>query len=354
MFIRNAWYVAAWDHELGDTPLARTILGDPVVLFRTEGGQAVALEDRCCHRRYPLSRGAVKGEGIQCGYHGLEFAADGACVRVPGQDTVPSAARVRCYPVVERHRWVWIWMGDPAQADPEQITDFHWLDDPAWGAKGTLMRTACHYELIVDNLLDLTHLAFVHGTTIGNPAVAEKADVKFHRSRDEVRVTRWMIDTPPPPTYVRAGGFEGNVDRWQIIHFTPPCFVRLDVGATDTGTGAPEGRRVGGIRMRNLNALTPETEHSTLYFWAQAHDFEPDNSELTDMIFEQVQTAFLEDKEVLEAQQATIDREPSAPQVDVNGDAGGLAARKINQRLLKAEGRTAAAGAAANSASSTA
>ncbi len=337
MFVRNAWYVAAWDHEVDKAPLARTILGEPVVIYRKQDGGVVALEDRCCHRRLPLSQGEVQGDRIQCAYHGMIYDQSGACVEIPWQKTITKAARVRSYPIVERHRWIWIWMGDAADADPDTITDFHWLDDAGWGAKGTRFHVQCNYKLIVENLLDLTHLAFVHRSTIGNDAVANAAAITCAHNDDEVTVTRWTLDQPPPPTYAKASGFEGNVDRWQIIHFTPPCFVRLDVGACDAGSGAPEGQRQGGIRMRNLNAITPESDTTTHYFWAQAHDFEVTNQAVTDLVFEQVKIAFSEDVAIFEAQQKMIDHDPEAPTINLSQDAGGIAAFKIIDDLVAQE-----------------
>jgi vanillate O-demethylase monooxygenase subunit len=338
MFLRNYWYVAASTQEIGRKPLGRVILGEPVVMFRTEGGTAVALEDRCPHRRLPLSMGKLVGDDVlQCHYHGLRFDRTGQCVRVPGQDMIPRTARVKSYPVVERYKWLWIWMGDPALADPATITDYHWLDDPNWGARPDYLYAQCNWQLVNDNLLDLTHLAFVHETTIGNMALVEHAAVKVERTPAGVRVTRWIIDKPAPPAFVKIGGFTGNVDRWQIIDYTPPSFIRLDVGATPTGTGAPEGKRVGGISMRNLNAMTPETETTTHYFWAQAHDFEPHNPEMTEKIFQQIKTAFLQDVEVFTAQQKNIDLDPDAPQIDINADSGGIQARRIVDRLWKEE-----------------
>jgi nitrite reductase/ring-hydroxylating ferredoxin subunit len=124
----------AYDNEIGRKPPGRTVLGEPVVLFRKQDGTPVALEDRCVHRHLPLSMGRLVGDTLQCHYHGLRYDGAGACVMVPGQDTIPPGARVKTYPVVERYRWLWIWMGDPARADPAGIADFHWLDDPAWGA----------------------------------------------------------------------------------------------------------------------------------------------------------------------------------------------------------------------------
>jgi hypothetical protein len=129
------------------------------------------------------------------------------------------------------------------------------------------------------------------------------------------------------------GGFAANVDRWQIIQFTPPAYVRLDVGATPTGTGAPDGRRVGGISMRNLNAITPETETTSHYFWGQAHDFDVNNAEMTEKVFQQIKMAFLEDVAVFTAQQRSMTLYPNAPQVDINADSGVIQARRIIDRL---------------------
>jgi phenylpropionate dioxygenase-like ring-hydroxylating dioxygenase large terminal subunit len=337
LFLRNYWYVAATDSEIGRKPLARTILGEPIVFFRTEAGVPAALEDRCAHRHLPLSMGKLDGDELQCHYHGLRFGTDGRCVRVPGQEHIPQGAKVRSYPVAERYHWLWIWMGDPALADPEKITDFHWLDDANWGAKSAYLYVEANWQLVVDNLLDLTHLAFVHDTTIGNMALAEFAKVKVDRTPNNVTVTRWTINHEPPPTFQKVGGLTGKVDRWQIIDFTPPAFLRLDVGATPTGTGAPQGKRVGGFAMRNLNAITPETETTSHYFWGQAQDIAPYNPETTNKIFEQIQTAFYEDVAVFSAQQKNINRFPNALQVDINADAGVLAARRILSRLYDAE-----------------
>ena len=337
MFLRNFWYVAAADDEIGRAPLGRMILGEPIVMFRTEDGLPVAFEDRCPHRHLPLSMGKLVGDTLQCHYHGLRFGADGRCVRIPGQDHIPKAAKAKTYPLAARYHWIWIWMGDPALADPAGIPDFHWLDDPEWGAKSSYLHVDANWQLIVDNLLDLTHLAFVHETTIGNAALVENAKVEVERSANNVVVTRWIVDAPAPPTFVKAGGFTANVDRWQIIDFIPPAFLRLDVGCTPTGTGAPQGRRTGGINMRNLNAVTPETETTSHYFWGQAHDWDVHNKALTDMLVDQITMAFLEDVAVFEAQQRNITLKPNAPQIDINADNGLIQARRILDRIHREE-----------------
>jgi vanillate O-demethylase monooxygenase subunit len=333
MYLRNYWYVAAAEEEVGEKPLGRMILGEPLVFARGEDGTVMAFEDRCAHRHLPLSMGKIVGNTLQCHYHGLRYDKTGKCVRVPGQDHIPMNARVKSYPAVERYRWIWIWMGDPALADPDQITDFHWFSDPNWGAKHSYLHVEANWQLVVDNLLDLTHLAFVHETTIGNMALVEHAAVKVQRAPNNVVVSRWIIDQPAPPTFVKVGGFTGNVDRWQVIDFAPPAFLRLDVGATPTGTGAPEGRRVGGISMRNLNAITPETETTSHYFWGQAHDFDVNNAEMTEKVFQQIKMAFLEDVAVFTAQQRSMTLYPDAPQVDINADSGVIQARRILDRL---------------------
>ncbi len=342
MFLRNCWYVAAWDHEVTRMDLLRRILLDePVVFYRTEEGRPVALADRCCHRHAPLSRGKLRGDALECPYHGFTYDPSGACIAIPGQSTIPPGARVRSYPVVERNHWIWIWMGDPALADPSTIEDFHWMDDPNWRFAGERLDLPGNYVLLVENLLDLSHLSFVHPTTLGTDKVAQ-TPMKSERLERGVRVTRWVMDSPAPPFFQRAGGFapDQQVDRWQIIDWTPAAFVRLDVGCALTGTGAREGDRSRGITMRNLNAITPETQRTTHYFWAQAHNFGLDKKWLTDLIFQNVHTAFLEDLAIVGAQQANIEQGGEPPRIDMNHDAGGIAARRMLEAMIADEQRT--------------
>lgn len=352
MFLMNTWYVAAFADEIAaGSVLGRQICGERIVLFRSAEGRIAAMEDRCCHRHYPLANGKVVGERLQCGYHGLEFDGTGRCVKVPSQAAVPADARVRSYPVVERHKLIWIWMGEPARADATQIVDFGWLDHPLWRHKGTRYHVQANYRLIIENLLDLTHLTFVHASTIGNYATTEAADTKTERGANDVTVTRWMVDTPPPPTYQKAGHFDGNVDRWQIINWQLPALIRLSVGAMATGHGARDlmradysgkvhrPRDVKSIGMFNFNMITPETERSTHYFWAQGHDFAIDNPEVTELVFSQVAIAFKQDWEVFELQQRNIDEKPDAPRIDLNGDAGGIQALRMLDREIAAEAR---------------
>ena len=343
VFVRNAWYVAAWQHELAaGQALAREILGTPVVLYRTADGTPAALEDRCCHRALPLSMGRVLDDRIECGYHGLQFDRAGHCVAVPGQSAIPPGARVPAFPLVERDRFVWIWMGDPGRMDPDDIPDFHWLDHPDWRAKPSYLHIRCNYQLLIDNLLDLSHLPFVHPTTLGEMGVAE-TPAETERTPRGVRTTRWIIDRPPPPMLAKLGGFVGNIDRWQIVDFIAPSAVILDVGGAPTGTGAPEGDRSRGMSNCNLNAITPETETSLHQFWAQAHSAKLTVPGITEGMHDQVRTAFLEDIAFLEAQQRRNGARPDAARIDINADAAHLQARRLMDRLRAEEAGEAAA-----------
>lgn len=204
------------------------------MIFRKEDGTAVALEDRRAHRRRPLTAGRLVGDTLVCGYHGLEYDCSGACTKVPGQ-IVPRGTRVTAYPCVERDRFVYVWMGDPRRADPAKIISFASMADPAWSITKVRLGVQANYLLIVDNLLDLSHVAFVHDSTIGNAPVAEAAAVITTRRGDAVRITREMIDVPAARTYAEFGRHRGRFDRWQLSEFRPPAYFFINNGSAATG-----------------------------------------------------------------------------------------------------------------------
>ena len=261
MFLRNGWYTALWSHELTDKPVGKTFLNEKVVLFRNASGKVGALEDCCCHRAAPLSMGELSGEYLACGYHGLKFDVNGRCVEVPGQPEVPPGAKVRSYPMHEKNNIVWIWMGDADKADAAKIPDLPWLSDPKWAATPGRLYVKTNYQFILDNLLDLTHVAHVHKKTIAGDPREATTPTKTERLNDGVRVGRWMIDFVPPPLFAKAGNFTENVDRWQFVTWHPPGIVYLDVGCAKAGTGAPQGDRSQGISIWSSHLITPETEH---------------------------------------------------------------------------------------------
>lgn len=233
--LKNFWYVAAEPEEIGQLPMSRTICNERIVFWRTGDGTPIAFEDRCCHRRMPLSKGTVVGDTLRCHYHGLEFDAAGACVHVPGQTAVTPDARVRAYPLVERYNRVWIWIGDPALADASEIVPFPWKDSEDWGDKGIYFHVNCDYRLIVD----------------------------------------WR-----PPEIVRLS-----------VGSAPDAAEGEDFAFIDLDHPTPNG----GFGRRNLNAITPETENTCHYFWSHAHDSKPITEETTDALFRQIRTAFRQD-----------------------------------------------------------
>jgi vanillate O-demethylase monooxygenase subunit len=315
----------------------RIIVDEPVVLFRSAEGAPIALEDRCCHRQAPLSMGKLTGNIVQCPYHGLQFDTTGKCVKVPSQDMVPASARVRSYPVVEKNHWIWLWPGDPAKADPALIEDFHWMDDPAWRFGGSYLHVEGNYQLVIENLLDTTHLPFLHPDTLGTDAFA-RSEFDVKREGDRITVSRWLMNELPAPFHQQMGGFADGikVDRWQITHFGPPCFVKLDVGSAPVGAGARQGDRSKGVNMWNLNAITPETEKTAHYFWAQAYNFRLNEPWVSNMLRAQIHTIFLQDMAIIQAQQKNMDLGPSAV-TNLGQDKAWLAMRNIVQRLFSEE-----------------
>lgn len=335
-FPRNAWYAAAWDREITGRLFPRMIAGEPIVMYRKRNGQCVALADACWHRLLPLSAGRLVADEVVCGYHGLRYDGSGRCVHMPSQETLNPSACVRSYPVVERHRFVWLWIGDPALADAARIPDLHWNDDPGWASDGELIRVRCNYKLVLDNLMDLTHETFVHGSSIGHRSVSESPFEVTHGNRG-VAVTRWMLDTEAPPFWARQLGQPGKVDRWQVIRFEAPCTIAIDVGVAPSGSGAPAGDRSRGVNGYVLNTVTPETDRSCHYFWAFARNYRIGETYLTQELRQGVSGIFAEDERVLEAQQRAVDAHPGRAFYNLRIDAGAVWARRLIDRLIAEE-----------------
>ncbi len=344
-FPLDAWYAVAWDHEVSHrTIMARTVAGRPMALYRTESGRPVALADACWHRLAPLSMGKLVGaDEIQCPYHGLRYNPAGRCTRLPAQETLNPSASVSSYPIVDRYRYLWVWPGDPAKADPATIPDMHQMDDPGWAGDGLTIDAKCNYQLILDNLMDLTHEEFVHGSSLGQDELSESAFSTRLESDHHVSVTRWMIDVEPPAFWAknirdRFPDFAGRVDRWQIIHYYAPATICIDVGVAPTGTGAPEGDRSQGVNGYVMNAITPETERTSHYFWAFMRNYRLESQQITTELRNGVQGVFREDEVMLQAQQEAIDANPDYAFYALNIDAGGMWVRRILDRMLETEG----------------
>jgi phenylpropionate dioxygenase-like ring-hydroxylating dioxygenase large terminal subunit len=338
MFLTNAWYVAALAREVSRQPLARTILGQPLVLFRTEAGTPVALSDRCPHRGAQLAKGSLEGDALVCGYHGFTFDGTGRCIRIPGMARVPEQINVRHYPIVEAWNWLFVWMGDPRLAADAKLPDYHWMSEPGWAGRDELLPVKANYTLVRDNLLDLSHAKFVHRNTLATDEVTE-TPANATSEDDMVKVLRDMRGIAPSPFFKRLCGFGGRVDHSQLIEFTPPCHIVIKVRvASVAGSGEDKV-----ADMRVLNAMTPETERSTLYFWGLVRNFAPDDQAATDLQHKLNRDTFFEDVDVLEAQQQLLDCKPAGwLPVNVPADRGCVLAERLMTQLIDAERMVAA------------
>lgn len=334
MFVKNNWYMAAWSDEVGARTLfPRRLLNVPVLLLRDDEGRVAALHDQCCHRALPLSIGVHEGDGVRCGYHGMKYACSGACVEIPGQQHIPTQARVRAWPVVEQDGIVWIWMGEeqPDVSPPE----YPWHGSWAW--RGGVFHYKAHHELINDNLLDLSHLGYVHQRTIGgDPSSHMNAEMRTTREDGGVRVERYMRDVVPPPTHVRINGYTDRVDRWQRIGFRPGL-VTIYSGSVPAGSVRTEGEQVGGFQQRVFNAITPETEDTSFYFFSVSHPTVTDRDAVTERLYGDTVLTFEEDRVVIEQQYARMRESEGMRYVDLKIDAGALQARRIIRLKLDRE-----------------
>jgi len=339
MFVRNCWYVAAWDHEvLADTLLERSILNESILIYRLADGSPVALDNKCPHRHAPLSMGRREGDSVRCMYHGLKFDATGQCTEIPGQDRIPPKLCVKTYPMVQRGRWLWIWMGEPALADVALIPDAYSLSHPEWRMKPGYLHYNADYLLISDNLLDFSHLSYVHEKTLGGSPNIAQARPLIERLERGVRVTRDVRNTVPAPYHARLGGFTGKVNRRFSYDYLVPGVLLMAASVKPAET--PDDDMAGALHFHSCQALTPETETSTHYFFMQAHKFRLDDATITESIYQSLCTAFEEDRRIIEAQQQMILRTPPAPMQAIAADAALSQYRWLLQRMCEAEAAT--------------
>jgi len=346
MWIANAWYVAAWSHELEAGRIhARTIIDQPLALYRKRDGAAVVFEDRCCHRFAPLSMGRVEQDDLRCMYHGLKFAPDGRCIEIPGQPLIPQSAVVRRFPVVESGSWIWVWMGESDKADVASIPSSIRLGDPAYHMKAGQLDYAADYLLIDDNLLDLSHLSFAHEKTLGldMPQWADERPRILPLERG-LRVQRWLRNQPARSSMRHHGD---RLDLWNAYDFLFPGVFLLRTSFYAAGTAErcklePPSEPPLFLRVDD-QAVTPMTARTSRYFYAagaRSGDFDPGRVE---KLYGVTEAAFHEDKSIIEAQQKLIDLEPARRMLPTSLDAGPTQFRRIVQRLIESESHPGAA-----------
>jgi len=329
--VRNEWYVAAMSDELDRTLRERWLLGAGVLLYRTTDGTAVALQNRCPHRSFPLSRGVLEGDNVVCGYHGLTFGPDGACVLIPSQDTIPKGVRARRFPVVERPPLVWIWMGDPDQADPTRIPDSSWLSDPDYGAVCGYLHVKSSYVRLHENVLDHTHFPFLHGVEVSDVDWSQ-APFEVTQEGNSACITRVLKDHPVDPVFGRAIRNSGHrVTRTSTAWFKTPAVHWATETIEDLEGGVDERTE---FHFQILHMFTPETATTTHYFWAVARDVAIQDALLEAGRRVTVAT-FEQDAEALELIEENWRREDGIREVSLTSDRVGLLMRQIiAQRAL--------------------
>lgn len=337
-YIRNCWYVAGRSEDFGRSLSAVMMLGDEIVIYRDTVGAPIALEDACPHRKLPLSRGTIEGDNVVCGYHGLTFDCTGECVIAPTQlDNPPRRAAVQSYPAEDRWGFLWLWMGQPADADRTQIIDIPNFDNPEWGktAKGG-MSMDCHYLYIIDNLLDPSHVAWVHLTSFAG-AGTDNLPLDLTETDNGVIVSRWIANEPAPPYYADILPFGPLCDRKQHYECRLPAIAINMSVYTPTGEGGAE-RPLSENAFINIsyNFITPIDGEKTMYFWFQHRNMHGADSAMSQRMFEGAKMAFQEDKDVLEFVQKGMAKR-KGEYLNLGLDAGAMRFRMRVAKQIKAE-----------------
>lgn len=328
----NQWYAAAFDNEVGRELLGRRILGESILLYRTADNQPLALSNQCIHRRYPLSKGYLEGDAVVCGYHGFTFDGSGTCIRIPSQEHISAVAHLKKYPVAEKWHMVWVWMGDPAKADENLLPSNpgYDLESAGWtSVRGYTIHIKSRYQLLNENLLDLTHNSFLHASSVGTPELAKATgQVKVEDGR--VFLRREILNDDLPSFYRDILGWRTRLNRVQTTVFTPPGyhFISGRVSSVEE----PDGRA--GEQV-TLHIVTPETPTTTHYFYVVYHNYPDPTGEVSKRVRESLYGVFKEDIEALEAQEEmiTLDTEPPS-EYYVKSDAAALKARQLMEALL--------------------
>ena len=336
-YVRDQWYVIAFSHEVQPgRPFARKCMDEPILLFRDVDGQVAALYDRCPHRAVPLSQGRVLDHAVECAYHGFQFDRTGRCVLIPTEQRVPASVSTRSYPVVEQMQFVWIWMGDPAKADPAMVPSYvqlgcdqsvhrRWQFEPYF-----VMEIKANYSLLFENLLDTSHISFLHigGIDGGGMATApytvgtEGLTVTLERNlaRDvAVPGTAKLFSMPVGQVFSRRLRSQSFLPNLHLISNT--------IGFPEEPARKPN------LRL-NIMPITPASRNHLYQFVVIATSYAVD---VTQDMKDQLWTVFSQDLEALEAIQAGYDEfGPDLREVSVKADAAAVSARRTLSRMGKA------------------
>lgn len=332
---RNAWYVAAFSRDVGRHLVSRTFLNEPVVLFRKEDGTAVAVGGRCPHRHFPLGASCLTGDEIVCGYHGIRFAADGRCTAIPSQQHVPSTYRIPTYPLVEHGMWLWIWMGDVERADPALLPP---LKEILYGVPGYVSRPCyffevkARYQLLNDNLCDLTHIAYLHSKGAGVAEHASTPEQTTKRPR-YLRTYRSMPRTPVTDVLRKMGAEAEHVDRESGMEYYLPGF-HAGFGDVTYSSDHPiePGKVIIGGRV--YHAITPSTPGSSYYWFGVTGISEAHVAVAADSLEAVVREDVFAAEEIEKMLQLTGE---GTNELMIKTDRGAVEARRMLQRMMDEE-----------------
>jgi len=337
-YVRNAWYVAAWAEEIvAERPTAVHVLNEPIVIWRNAAGEVAAFEDRCIHRLAPLSLGRCEGKRLRCMYHGLLYDGEGRVVEIPGQDRVPNHLRVRVYPAIERHRWLWVWMGDVEAADEALIPPVTGFDNSDYLLFTGQLDYAAEARLVNDNLLDLSHVSFLHAESFRMGEIWARERPKVVERERSVCIDRW----------IRSEGNGGALDTQERVdtyfwheHFVPGI-LQMIVRLYPVGTAASlNGRQPDLSQVVDnfaIEAVTPLTDKSTRYFYLMGMNRRTYDEAARDANMSTVRRGFQEDKVMIEAQQRNIDTSPDRRFKVTPADQGALVFQQIIEKIARQE-----------------
>ncbi|WOE32570.1 MULTISPECIES: aromatic ring-hydroxylating dioxygenase subunit alpha [unclassified Acinetobacter] len=303
--ILNEWYVAAFSQDIGRHLLARKILNKRVVMYRTLEGLAVALEDRCAHRSFPLSKSHLDGNDIICGYHGFKYNQAGDLINIPSQKQCPHGIGIQHYKLVEKGPLLWIWLGDQSLADESKIPSLAWLDHPEWACTSGYFFHPGNYVSMHENLMDLTHLTFLHAQTIGTPDYAS-APYKTELKEGHYKLIREVVPTTLSKVWGETTGLANTHTAARIAtsEFLSPALHQVSVAFYDA---ALDQKQRTTYKIHTAHILTPETQNTMHYFIVHGRDFALEDQAIEDFMHEQLFAAFQEDVEGLGALEAVLD-----------------------------------------------
>lgn len=330
---RNAWYVAAGGVEVTRKPMARKLLDEQVVLYRKENGEPVAMQNHCPHRGYLFSESKVVGNSIQCGYHGMVFNEHGQCTKIAGPGKVPNVMRVKSFPLFEKRYFIWIWMGDPALADPALVPVTPFEDEDGFDHQYYYpLPLAANRQLTTDNLLDATHVSYLHEGLID-----DENNLELLSAEKEEKVEGNLIQYR-----LTMKGFVPNESVSQVWHvplgrpLTRIITARITLPGSVTITNQffdpADGDKLISTRVTNIG-LTPADMGNSYHFTAVSSSFKQPESDKAAQLQILNQDVF-----ACEAVQRYFEENPeTAIEISVPSDKLGIISRRIVDEMVRKE-----------------